>query len=54
MDRGDALRLYDVRTPDERATAMIAGSILLDQSAQAELSKLPKDTMLVFQCHRVS
>ncbi len=51
MDRGDALRLYDVRTPDERATAMIAGSILLDQQAQTELAKLPKDTTLVFQCH---
>lgn len=51
MDRGDTFQLLDVRTDDERATAMIKGSKLLDQAAQDQLMKLPKDTKLVFHCH---
>lgn len=51
MDRGDAFQLLDVRSDDERATAMIKGSKLLDQAAQEQLAKLPKDTKLVFHCH---
>jgi monothiol glutaredoxin len=51
MDRGETFQLLDVRTDDERATAMIKGSKLLDQAAQEQLAKLPKDTKLVFHCH---
>jgi len=51
MDRGDVFQLLDVRSDDERETAMIKGSKLLDQAAQEQLAKLPKDTKLVFYCH---
>lgn len=51
LDAGEALRLYDVRTPQERATASIKGAVHLDEAAQAELLGLPKDTVLVFHCH---
>ena len=41
-----------MRTPEERATASIPGTRLLDQNAAAgEIEQLPKDTMLVFHCH---
>lgn len=51
LDRGDALHLFDVRTPEERAQAVIAGSTLLDQAAQKQIEALPKDATLVFHCH---
>ena len=43
--------LVDVRTSDERARAVIEGSILLDDEGLRALSALPKDTKLVFHCH---
>ena len=48
---GAALRLFDVRTPEERALAAIPGSRLLDAEMAAEVESLPKDAMLVFHCH---
>ncbi len=51
IDSGDAFELFDVRTPEERATASIAGSRLLDKEGAAYLESLPKDTRLVFHCH---
>jgi monothiol glutaredoxin len=45
------LRLYDVRTPGERAIAAIPGGVLLDEAATEELDKLPRDTPLYFHCH---
>jgi monothiol glutaredoxin len=51
LDRGEPLRLYDVRTPEERRIALIPGAVLLDERAEAELLSLPKETMLVFHCH---
>lgn len=51
LKAGEALRLYDVRTDQERAIASIAGARPLDAAAQAELESLPKDTVLVFHCH---
>ena len=48
---GQELRLIDVRTVQERETATIDGSILLDEASAGELRDLPKDTMLVFYCH---
>ena len=43
--------LVDVRTADERARAVIEGSILLDDHGLKTVSALPKDTKLVFYCH---
>ena len=45
------LRLLDCRTPEERATAKIEGSIHLDEGAARELTALEKEAMLVFHCH---
>lgn len=44
-------RFLDVRTPEERATASIAGTTLLDRTNLSELESLSKDTPLVFHCH---
>ena len=43
--------LVDVRTSDERARAVIEGSMLLDDEGLRIVSALPKDTKLVFYCH---
>jgi len=51
IDQGTKFVFLDVRTPEERATAQIAGTQLLDQATGKEIEKLPKDTMLVFHCH---
>ncbi|MBL0221016.1 MAG: Grx4 family monothiol glutaredoxin [Myxococcales bacterium] len=45
------IQLWDVRTEKERATAMIAGSKLLDDAAMAAIEALPKSTPLAFHCH---
>ncbi len=47
----ETVHLVDVRTAKERATAKIDGSVLLDGDEQAKLEGLPKDSLLVFQCH---
>jgi monothiol glutaredoxin len=53
MLEGDReLRLIDVRTAGERATANLSDRAeLLDDAKRAELEALPKDTPLVFFCH---
>jgi monothiol glutaredoxin len=51
IDSGKRFEFFDVRTPEERATASIPGTRLLDQATAAEIEQLPKDTMLVFHCH---
>jgi rhodanese-related sulfurtransferase len=52
MRRGDALRLIDVREPDEHRVAQIAGAELWPLSrARAWLSNVPRDTLVVFVCH---
>jgi monothiol glutaredoxin len=51
LDDGVRFTFLDVRTPEERATASIPGTSLLDQASAAEIERLPKDTMLVFHCH---
>ena len=51
LDGGTDLELVDVRTEDERATAMIEGSRLLDQAYHDALLQRDRDTPLVFQCH---
>jgi monothiol glutaredoxin len=48
---GANFQFLDVRTPEEREIATIAGTRLLDQATAAEIERLPKDTMLVLHCH---
>ena len=43
--------VYDVRTPEERATAHIEGVRMFDEGANAAIAGLDRDTMLVFHCH---
>jgi monothiol glutaredoxin len=51
LDAGGALTLVDVRTPEERQIARIAGARLLDREVMDELLALERDTLLVFHCH---
>lgn len=51
MDRGERFELVDVRTPEEHATARLAGARLLDRVGHDYLMALDRGTALVFQCH---
>jgi monothiol glutaredoxin len=51
LDAGEKLELIDVRTPEEREIASIEGARLLDDALLQELSRVDKDTTLVFHCH---
>lgn len=51
LDAGEALHLFDVRTPAERAQSSIPGARLVDADVAAEIERLDKDAMLVFHCH---
>ena len=44
------MRLYDVRTDEERAAAKIDAAVQLTPEVQQELLELPKDTPLYFHC----
>lgn len=46
-----SLELWDVRTEAERARARIEGAKLLDAAGIEDIEELPRDTLLVFQCH---
>lgn len=50
-ERGDELRLIDVRSPGEWEIARIEGAELLDSALYEDLMDLPKGTPLVFVCH---
>ncbi len=50
-DRGEAFELVDVRTPDERAFAAIAGSRLLDRETYESLLQLDPEAPIAFHCH---
>lgn len=52
LDGNDRLELFDVRSPEERQTASIDRSRLLDAEAQQYILDLPRDTPLFFYCHR--
>jgi len=54
LDAGEPVRLYDVRTPEEREIASIEGAVLLDEAAVQEIHGLDKDTVMVFMCHHGS
>ena len=51
IDSGQRFHFFDVRSPEEHATASIPGARLVDAAVAAEIEKLPKDAMLVFHCH---
>ncbi|MEQ1727756.1 MAG: rhodanese-like domain-containing protein [Vicinamibacterales bacterium] len=51
LDAGGPFEFVDVRTPEERAIALIAGSRLLDKAYGDHILGLARDTPLVFQCH---
>ena len=51
LDGGDALRLLDVRGPEERRVAQITAAIPLNEVVEAEIKGLPDDTPLVFHCY---
>jgi len=47
-----AFKLYDIRSPEEIATAKIDAAIVLDQAlAEKIVREVPKDEMMVFHCH---
>ena len=47
-----AIKLLDVRTPQEFEIASIPGSVLVNQSKVQEIIKTwPKDTAIVTSCH---
>lgn len=46
------VKLLDVRTPQEFATASVPGSLLVDQAlAQEIVQSWPKDTLIITMCH---
>lgn len=51
MTSGKVKHVYDVRTPKERDTAKLEGTVILDDAAMAQIEALPKDTPLAFHCH---
>lgn len=51
LDAGQPFEFVDVRTPEEREMACIAGSRLLDKTYGDHILGLDRDTPLVFHCH---
>jgi monothiol glutaredoxin len=51
LDAGEIKELIDVRTPQERQTAHIEGSKLLDDATMEYLSELDPSTPIAFHCH---
>jgi len=51
LDEGALREFFDVRTPEERATASIPGTRLMTPEEAERISALPKDTPLAFHCH---
>ena len=51
LDAGERFEIYDVRGPEERATACLDGSRLLDPEAAAQIETFDRDTPLVFYSH---
>ena len=51
LDAQEKFEFFDVRSPEEREIASIAGARLLDEDAAKQIESLPRDTALVFHCH---
>ncbi|MCG8420204.1 MAG: Grx4 family monothiol glutaredoxin [Proteobacteria bacterium] len=54
LDAGEIQELIDVRTPEERSTAQIDGSKLLDDEIMQYLSQIDVKTPIAFYCHHGS
>ncbi len=52
LDGDAAVYLFDVRAPEERDAAFIDGARPWDTDAMAVIESLPKDTELIFHCHK--
>jgi monothiol glutaredoxin len=52
LDAGEKLELVDVRGPEERAVAVIPQARMWDEATDRYLDSLPRDTMIVFHCHK--
>lgn len=50
LDGGD-VTLFDVRTQQERETAVIESALWLDEAGKAQLASLDKSSPIVFHCH---
>jgi monothiol glutaredoxin len=46
------IMLIDVRGPEDRAKASVAGARVLDQELLDQLARMPKDTELAFMCQK--
>lgn len=51
LEEGREFVFLDARTPEERETARIEGTRLLDESVAREVEALPRDTTIVIHCH---
>lgn len=52
IDRGDRIRLIDVREPEEHTIARIEGAELMPLSRAREwIGDLPRDQEIIFFCH---
>jgi monothiol glutaredoxin len=51
MDADADLHVYDVRTPQEMATASVDGMRPFDEDAREELDTLDRSTPIYFMCH---
>lgn len=51
LDRGEALELIDVRTPEERAIAAIERARLFGEATHQHILSLDRGAAVVFQCH---
>lgn len=52
LDAGEALELIDVRGPEERSVAAIAGARAWDEAADRHLESVPAETLIVLHCHK--
>jgi adenylyltransferase/sulfurtransferase len=46
------LRLIDVREPEEHAAFNLGGELIPLQQVMAELSRIPRDILVVFYCRK--
>jgi monothiol glutaredoxin len=51
LDRGEDVLLFDVRSDDERAQAVLDFARAWDREAMQLIESLPRDTEIVFHCH---
>jgi monothiol glutaredoxin len=51
LAQGKPMEVFDVRTAEERSTARIEGTVLLDEAGKERLESLDRDTVLVLHCH---